>query len=281
MSSSARGLLPSATGFDLTATPPPVRHLLRDLWRSRSLILVLARKDFFVRYRRTSFGLLWAVFLPVLQAAVLTVVFGKILKSRAPDYAVYVFSGMVPWSFFTTSFGQGATAIVDNTTLANRIYFPRAVLPLVSVVSSLFSVSITVVLLIVMALGFGVSLGPAILVLPLGIALVAVLAACFAAVASALHVYFRDIRFIVSAAMTVWLYLTPVIFRIEQLPHLVRPIVRINPMTGVVELFRFATVGASDGWLVSLAVTMVWVIVLATVALQLHRRFDRLFADRI
>lgn len=258
-----------------------MRLLLRDLWRSRSLIFVLARKEFFVRYRRTSFGLLWAVFLPVLQATVLTIVFGKILKSRAPDYAVYVFSGMVPWSFFASSFGQGATAIVDNTTLANRIYFPRAVLPLVSVVSSMFSVAITVVLLIVMALGFGVSLGPELLVLPFGVALVALLAACFASVASALHVYFRDIRFIVSAAMTVWLYLTPVIFRVEQLPRLVRPIVRANPMTGVVELFRFATVGASDGWLTSLAVTGAWVVVLLTIALQLHRRFDRLFADRI
>ncbi|MDP1793563.1 MAG: ABC transporter permease, partial [Acidimicrobiales bacterium] len=248
MSSSAAGLLPSASGFDLTAKPPPVRTLLRDLWRSRSLVFVLARKDFFVRYRRTSFGLLWAVFLPVLQATVLTVVFGKLLRSRAPDYAVYVFSGMVPWSFFASSFGQGATAIVDNTTLANRIYFPRAVLPLIPVVSSLFSVAITLVLLIVMAIGFGVSLGPELLVLPVGVLLVAVLSACFGLVASALHVYFRDVRFIVSASLTVWLYLTPVIFRVEQLPSVLRPIVRANPMTGIVELFRFATVGASDGW---------------------------------
>jgi ABC-type polysaccharide/polyol phosphate export permease len=281
VSSSAAGLLPSASGFDLTATPPPVRRLLRDLWRSRSLVFVLARKDFFVRYRRTSFGLLWAVFLPLLQATVLTIVFGKLLKSRAPDYAVYVFSGMVPWSFFTSSFGQGATAIVDNTTLANRIYFPRAVLPLVPVVSSMFSVAITIALLIAMALGFGVSLGPELLVLPLGVLLVALLSACLGLVASALHVYFRDIRFIVSASMTVWLYVTPVIFRVDQLPGFLRPVVRANPMTGIVELFRFATVGASPGWTISLVVTAAWIVVLLAVALQLHRRFDRLFADRI
>lgn len=273
--------MPSASGFDLTATPAPVRRLLRDLWRSRSLVFVLARKEFFVRYRRTSFGLLWAVFLPVLQATVLTLVFGRLLKARGPDYPVYVFSGMVPWSFFVSSFGQGATAIVDNTTLANRIYFPRAVLPLVPVMSSLFSIAITIALLVVMAVGFGVDLGPELLALPAGVLLVALVSACFGLVASALHVYFRDVRFLVSAALTVWLYLTPVIFRVEQLPRLLRPVVRANPMTGVVELFRFATVGASDGWLGSLVVTGVWVVVLLTVALQLHRRFDRLFADRI
>lgn len=281
MSSSAEGLLPSASGFDLTATPPPVRLLVRDLWRSRSLVFVLARKDFFVRYRRTSFGLLWAVFLPLLQAVVLTVVFGKLLKSRAPDYAVYVFSGMVPWSFFTSSFGQGATAIVDNTTLSNRIYFPRAVLPLVPVVSSLFSVAITIALLIAMALGFGVSLGPELLVLPFGVLLVATLSAALGLVASALHVYFRDVRFIVSASMTVWLYVTPVIFRVEQLPRFLQPVVKANPMTGIVELFRYATVGASPGWTTSLLVTAAWILVLGVIALQLHRRFDRLFADRI
>jgi ABC-type polysaccharide/polyol phosphate export permease len=281
VSSSAARLLPSAQGFDLTATPPPTRLLVRDVWRSRSLVLVLARKDFFVRYRRTSFGLLWAVFLPLLQATILTIVFGKILKSRAPDYGVYVFSGMVPWSFFSSTLSQGSTAIVDNTTLSNRIYFPRAVLPLVPVVSSLFSVVITLAILVVMCFGFGVSLGPEVVFLLAGVALVAVLSAAFALVFSALHVYFRDVRFMVSAALTVWLYVTPVIFRVEQLPHFMRGIIRANPMTGVVELFRFATVGAPPHWTTSLAITGVWIVALGAIALHLHRKYDRLFADRI
>lgn len=281
MSSTAESHLPSASGFDLTAKPLPARFIVRDVWRSRSLIATLARKDFFVRYRRTSFGLLWAVALPLLQATILTIVFGKILKSRAEDYGVYVFSGMVPWSFFSATLGTGATAIVDNTTLANRIYFPRAVLPLISVVSSLYSVAITLVILVGMCIGFGVHLGPEVLLLLPGVLLVAVLAGSFSLVLAALHVYFRDIRFMVSAALTVWLYITPVIFQVEQLPGFLRPFIRINPMTGVVELFRFATVGTHEGWMTSLAITGVWVVALVTIALQLHRRFDRLFADRI
>ncbi len=273
--------LPSAQGFDLTAKPPPVRHLVRDVWRSRSLISVLARKDFFVRYRRTSFGMLWAVGLPLLQAAILALVFGNLLRSHAPDYAAFVFAGMVPWSFFSSTLSGGATAIVDNTSLSNRIYFPRAVLPLVSAVSAMYSVAITVALLVAMCIGFGVDLGPELALLIPGVALVAVLAAAFALVLSAIHVYFRDVRFLVTAALTVWLYVTPIIFQVDQLPRLLRPVVRLNPMTGVVELFRFATVGASPGWTSSLLVTGVWIVVLVIAALQLHRRFDRLFADRL
>jgi ABC-type polysaccharide/polyol phosphate export permease len=268
-------------GFDLTPSPPPVRALVRDVWRSRGLIAVLARKDFFVRYRRTSFGLLWAVGLPLLQAAILTLVFGKLLKSHAPDYAVFVFAGMVPWSYFSSTLGGGATAIVDNSSLSNRIYFPRAVLPLVSALSALYSVAVTVAILVAMCIGFGVDLGPKVLLLLPGVALVAVLASSFVLVLAAVHVYFRDVRFLVTAALTVWLYVTPVIFQLDQLPAVLRPLVRLNPMTGVVELFRFATVGASSRWTVSLAVTGAWIIGLALAAVVLHRRFDRLFADRL
>ena len=175
----------------------------------------------------------------------------------------------------------GSTAIVYNTTLSNRIYFPRAVLPLISVVSNLYSVAITLVILVGLCIGFGVSIGPEIVLLIPGVLLVAVLAGSFALVFSALHVYFRDIRFMVSAALTVWLYVTPVIFQVQQLPRVLRPLIKVNPMTGVVELFRYATVGASRGWQTSLLITGVWVVVLLVAALQLHRRFDRLFADRI
>jgi ABC-type polysaccharide/polyol phosphate export permease len=111
--------------------------------------------------------------------------------------------------------------------------------------------------------------------------MVAALASTFALVLSALHVYFRDVRFLVTAALTVWLYVTPVIFQVDQLPHALRPLVRLNPMTGVVELFRYATVGASANWTVSLLVTAAWIVALLLVALLLHRRFDRLFADRL
>jgi len=241
--------------------------------------MVLARKDFFVRYRRTSLGVLWAVGLPLIQAAVMAAVFSRLLNFRAPDYPVYVFSGMVPWTFFQATLSQGSTSVVDNASLSSRIYFPRAVLPLVPVMSSLYGMLVSMVILVVMALGFGVSIGPEVLLLIPGALLVAVLAGSFALVLSALHVYFRDIRFLVTASLTVWLYLTPVIYTLNMLPSGLRPVVRLNPMTGVVELFRFATVGASENWTLSLVSTGISTLALVILGLSLHRRFDRVFAD--
>ena len=147
------------------------------------------------------------------------------------------------------------------------------------VVSSLYGMVISLAILIVMALGFGVSLGPEILLVIPGALLVALLAASFSLVFSALHVYFRDIKFIVTAALTVWIYLTPVIYQVEMLPKSLRPFIVLNPMTGVVQLFRFATVGAPNGWTSSLISTAIWTVLLVVIALRLHRRFDRVFAD--
>ena len=272
-------LPPSAEGFDLTAKPESVATLVKGIWRSRSLLMVLARKDFFVKYRRASLGALWAVGLPVIQAGVMTAVFSRLLNLHNPDYPVYVFAGMVPWAFFSSTLGPGSTAVVDNSSMSSRIYFPRAVLPLVPVVSALYGMVISLAILIVLALGFGVHLGfPVLLLIPATL-LVAVLAAGFSLVLAAMHVYFRDIRFIVNAALTVWIYLTPVIYQVNMLPHALRPLVRINPMTGVVELFRYATVGNVAGWTTSLISTGVWTVLLIVVALALHRRYDRVFAD--
>jgi hypothetical protein len=151
----------------------------------------------------------------------------------------------------------------------------------VSITANAYGFVVNAGVLVLLCLVTGVSLGPEIVMLVPAVGLVAVLASAFALVLAALHVYFRDVRFLVTAALTVWLYVTPIIFQVDQLPHALRPFVRVNPMTGVVELFRDATVGASSGWTLSLVVTAAWIVALVLLALVLHRRFDRLFADRL
>src|SRR3954451_13968234 len=152
-------------GFELTGPGTAPRQLLREIWTSRRLIAVLARKDFLVKYRRTSLGLIWAVALPAVQAVVLAVVFSHLIGStrglsgvsggRTTAYGVFIFAGMVPWSFFNAAFSTGATSVVDGTGLARRIYFPRAVLPLISVVTALFPLVMTAVILLAMEVALG------------------------------------------------------------------------------------------------------------------------------
>jgi ABC-type polysaccharide/polyol phosphate export permease len=257
-----------------------LRRLGAELWSSRSLIGMLARKDFFVRYRRASFGLLWAVGLPVFQALVLVVVFSRVVRIQTgPPYTVFLFAAFVPWSYFSITLGTAATAIVDNSGLASKIYFPRAALPLTTVVTNLYGSAVTLAVLLVMVVAFGVGIGPEIALLVPAVALVVALTASMSLLASAAHVYFRDVRYLTQAAMTVWFYVTPVLYPLDRVPGGIAPIVKLNPMTGVVELFRAATVGADPGWGPTVAITGAWTCACLVGALVLHRRYDRVFAD--
>jgi len=194
------------------------------------------------------------------------------------NYTVFIFSGNVAWSFFSSVFGGGSTSIVDNAGMTAKIYFPRAVLPLVVAGATLYGFVVTVVILLGMCVLTGVDLGVNTLLLIPGIIIMMVLATSFALVFSALHVYFRDIRFMVSAMLMVWFYLTPIIYPLALMGHLAKWLY-INPVTGVVEMFRAATVGADPHWVTALWWTLGWTVSLAVIAVALHRRFNRVFAD--
>ncbi len=266
-------------GFELTGPATPVGRLLAGTWSARRILTILAKKEFYVRYRRASFGILWAVGLPVFQAAVMAAVFARVLKFQGVSYPVFVFSGLLPWNFFSGAVATGSTAIVDNSAMSNKIYFPRAVLPLVTVLSSLYSFVISLAVLLAFCGVFRVPVGPRFLLVIPATILATLLCAAFVLLLSAMHVYFRDIRYLVQAAVTAWFYVTPVLYPLKYPPRVLQPLIQMNPMTGVVELFRVATVGADHGWPVSVLFTGVWTLGLVLAALLLHRRFDRVFAD--
>lgn len=276
-----------AAGFCLTGPGTPLLTLLRELWRSRRLVAVLARKDFLVRYRRTRLGLLWAVAVPLVQAAVLAVVFSAVLprvaiagdSGKLGSYAVFVLSGMVPWAFFSAALPVGSTSVTDSASLAQRIYFPRLVLPLVAVVTACYPLLATLVVFLAVALLLGPGLQPELLwVLP-GAVLVVLLVLGLSLFLSAAQVYVRDLRFVVSSGLTVLFYLTPVIYPLVRAPERAHDVLRLLPAAGPVELFHRA-VGAADPlmWRSVLA-TGVWTTVFVAAGLVLHSRRDRVLAD--
>jgi lipopolysaccharide transport system permease protein len=266
--------------LEVTPQPTRLRTLLSDLWRSRSLMSMLARRDFFVRYRRASFGLAWAVVVPLTQAIILAVVLSRVARISTPhvSYTVFLLSGTVVWTFFSGAVTASTTAIVDGAGMSTKIYFPRAALPLVSVLSGLFGLGLNIVMLLALTPIFGRWPGWQVLLLVPAVALATMLAAAFGLVLSALQVYFRDVRYLLDAAQRAWFYVTPLFYPLAQV-HGLRPWIEANPATGMVELFRAGTVGADAGWLTSLWWTLGWLTALVLVALWLHRRFDRLFAD--
>jgi lipopolysaccharide transport system permease protein len=249
------------------------------MWRHRGVVWVLGRQDFHVRFKRATFGVLWAVAVPAVQAAVMVVVFSHFVHT-APGipYGAYVVSGILPWSYFVLALPAGVTAIVDGTSLTDKVWFPRAILPLVPCVSGLAGLAISMVLLLILTPILGAHVGLHLLLLIPACLLLAAFTASLALLASALQVYFRDVRFIVSAALLVWLYATPIMYPQSEVGHL-GPYLDFNPMTGVISLFHLAVLGGGFPWQRALIVSLAATLVLLLAGVETQRRRDRNLVD--
>ena len=265
--------------LDLGPEPESVRSWTRSVVAHREVLLALAAKDFKVRYKRAMFGILWAVALPLLQSAVMIVVFSRVTKVDTDgfDYTGYVLAGMAAWAFAVVSISSAATAIVDGSSLTDKVWFPRALLVLAPIAANLIGLAISVAIIAVVQLARS-GLGPEALLLVPGAVLLVLLVAGISLTAAALHVHFRDVRFLVQAGLLVLFYATPVLYPVDLLGDLARVDELINPFVGVVQVFQAALADADVSG-AALTASIVWTLVLLVAAVRLHHRGDRLFVD--
>lgn len=281
--------VPSATwargGHRLVVEPRASgrREWLAQQWAHRGVLSILARSDFHARYKRASFGVLWAVAVPAVQATALAFVFSRIVPiNEGFSYAAFAVAGILAWAYFGPTLAIGSTAIVEGAGLADKVWFPRAVLVLVPCLANLpgLLVAISLFLCLLPAFGEGYGLHTALFV-P-AVALLAAFTTALSLVLSALHVYFRDVRYLVQASLLVLFYLTPIIYPPTAIGDLASWL-ELNPMTGVVNLFHWAAVGNVDAWAegvtTSILISIAATVALAVVAMEAHRRHDRLFVD--
>jgi lipopolysaccharide transport system permease protein len=272
-----------AAVLELTGESTPARILLRDLWRDRDLLPMLAAKDFHARYRSAALGVLWSVLLPLFQGAVLAVVFSKVVRIPiAPDvsYPVFVISGMVLWSYFTQSITSGSTAIVDGAPIATKVYFPRVILPAVPAMTNVVALAISASTVVLLMLLFDVSITATLLLFPVAIALLLALASLGSILLALAHVYFRDVRYLVQAALLVGLYASPVIYPLERAERF-EDLLLANPVTGALQLARYAVFGEAHLLGAAVASTCLWILGLAVVTLLAYRRHERIAVDRL
>lgn len=261
--------------------PVPLRDWLVGLWKFRSVLVALSRKDFQVRYKRASLGILWAVAMPLFQSVVLVFVFSRVGGFGAGQhysYAGFVLAGMIPWVYVSTSIGASTTAIVEAAGLTDKVWFPRAILALVPPVSNLLMLATSVVILFVELPIVGAPLRPRLALLIPASALAVSFCAALGMVLGALYVYFRDLKFMVLAALLVWLYITPIVYPLSVL-HRAGHFLNFNPLTGIVGLFQTAAVGSPRPSDLALGVSIGTTVVLAGLAVAIHRHHDRLFVD--
>lgn len=261
--------------------PVALREWLVGLWRFRGVLVALSRKDFQVRYKRAALGILWSVAMPLLQSAVLVFVFSRVGgfgTGQGYSYAGFVLAGMVPWVYVSTSVGASTTAIVEAAGLTDKVWFPRAILALVPPCANLVLLAASVVILFVELPIVGAPLRPRLLLLLPAAALAVAFTSALGMVLAALYVYFRDLKFMVQAALLVWLYVTPIVYPLSVLGGAGR-LLSYNPLTGIVGLFQAAAVGSPGPPGVALWVSIGTTLALAVAAVAIHRHHDRLFVD--
>lgn len=212
---------------------------LKELYAYREMIIGLVRKDLRGRYKGSVLGFLWTFINPLLQLVVYTLVFSVIMKNNIEKYYIYLFVGLVPWIFFSTSVTGGASSILTSKDLVKKIYFPREVLP-ISVVTSGF-VNMLFCFIIIFAALFisGIGVRPVVLLyLPIIMIVEYLLALGFALLSSALTVYFRDLEYILGIITMAWMYVTPVMYSVEAVPQELHWLLDINPMTPIIIAYR-------------------------------------------
>ena len=273
--------------LELNGERTRLRTLVGDLWTHRGLVALLARQDYRSRYRSASLGLVWAVFLPMLQGLVIALVFSRITGGGSKGFVPYVVCGVTAYGYVSGSLTAASTSIVDSSSIAGRIYFPRLVLPMVTPLANLPGLAVSSVLALLTALLLGEAPGWWLLLAPTTAALALALVVSAGALLSMLHVYSRDVRYLVQAGTLVLFYATPVIYFLEgkggirPLPQGLLPYVMANPVTGIVQLNRLALTGHATRVGTAVLVTLGWIVVLTAMTLFAYCRHERVACDRL
>jgi lipopolysaccharide transport system permease protein len=256
---------------------------LGDLWRYRELFYFLAWRDIKVRYKQTALGVAWAVVQPLLTMGLFSLIFGVFLQlpSGGAPYPVFTLAALLPWQLFSYALTQSSESLVADRSLITKVYFPRLVVPLSSVAAGLMDFAISFILLIILLLFYRIPLTPRVLALP-----AFVLLALFTAMGaglwfSALNVQYRDVRYAVPFLTQFWFYATPIAYSLEIVPPAWRPLFGLNPMTCVVEGFRWALLGGDYRYSLAALISAGMALLMFLSGLFYFKRMEEKFADVI
>lgn len=254
---------------------------LRELWQYRDLIYFMTLRDIKVRYKQTILGPFWPVVQPFVLMIVFSFVFGGLAQfdSEGHPYPIFSYAALVPWTFFATAMTRITLSLVQNAGVITKIYFPRLILPIVGTFASLFDFIVSFALLLIMMLAFGLVPTANILWLPLLLLLAMVTSLGFGLWFAALNVRFRDIGYGVEFMLRVWIYLTPVAYSSEILPEPWSELYLLNPMSGVVEGFRWALLGSQTPPGAAVLVAALASVFILVTGLVYFNRTEAIFAD--
>jgi lipopolysaccharide transport system permease protein len=255
---------------------------LRELWTYRELLYFLVWRDVKVRYKQTLLGASWAIIQPFMTMVVFSLFFGRLaqIPSDGIPYPIFSYAALVPWTFFANGVTQSANSLVGSANLIKKVYFPRLTIPLASVLAGVVDFVLAFAVLIVMMLFYGIAPTANVIWLPFFLLLAFVTALGAGLWLSAMNVQFRDVRYIVPFLLQFWMFATPIAYpsTLIEDPTL-RALYGINPMTGVVEGFRWALLNTDTAPGPIIIVSTVAAVVLLVSGAFYFRRMEKSFAD--
>ena len=289
----------STIAEETAAAPAPRPHLtikpstrwsalnLGEVWQFRDLLMTLAARDVKLRYRQTALGAIWVVLQPLISAGVFALVFGKIanLPSDHIPYFIFSFAGLLAWNAFANTLTKAAGSLIGNTQLVSKVYFPRLILPLSTVFSTMIDFGVALVMMFVLIALYHIPLHLGLLLLPVWLLLILLLSVGIGLVSAALTVSYRDVSFILPVLTTFLMYASPVAYSLTVVLHKLHGVARdvyfLNPMATLLEAFRWSLLGTghlSGGYILY---TVLLTIVVFVGGAFLFKKMERRFADVI
>ena len=256
---------------------------LRDLWVYRELIYFLTWRDIKVRYKQTILGAAWAIIQPVVNMIVLTIIFGTLAKMSTEGIPrpIFTFTALLPWGLFSKALSDAGRSVLSSRSMITKVYFPRLIIPLSSVLGGVVDFGIQFVILIAMMLYYRIVPTNAVWTLPFFILLALFTALGFGLWLSALNVLYRDVGYILPFLTQIWLLVTPVAYSAKEVPANWQLIYALNPMVGVVEGFRWALLGTQNPPGPVLGVSALIAVFILISGMYYFRRMERTFADMV
>jgi len=267
-----------------TTIAPPRRWLdlnLRELWDYRELLYFFVWRDLKVRYKQTAIGAAWVVLQPFLTMIVFSLFFGRLahIPSNGLPYPVFYYSALLPWMYFAGALQNATNTMVDHQRVITKVYFPRLLLPLSAVVSGLADFAIALVVFLGMLLYYGLSPGAAVLLLPFFLLLAVLTALGVGLWLSALNAIYRDVRYVLPFLIQFWLFASPVAYPSSLIPERWRWLYGLNPMTGVIEGFRWALTGRGQPPSLLLVASATGVLLVVAGGIAYFQRMESTIAD--
>jgi ABC-2 type transport system permease protein len=251
----------------------------KEIYNYRELLKNNIKKEIRGKYKGAWLGVVWSYLNPLLMLVVYSVVFSKIMRIQIPNYTMFLFTALIPWTFFTTTVSQGSFSVIANGNLLKKVYFPREIIPISIVTSNLVNFLISCVIMFVFILASGIGFSKYIIFFPIIVFIQYLLLMGITLILSAITVFVRDLEHIITVLLMVMLYGTPILYSMDMVPEAIRKIISLNPMTPIISAYRDVLFYQVRPDLGQLGIILGVSVGLLIIGLMIFKRLQRGFAE--